>query len=328
MCTIRCRDPPIVSCHHRIVASSGEPKIAKLGCGTNINEEISMRRLPILVLASLFLSATTAAQELTGTLKRIADTGELKIGFVPDAPPMSFVDAQGKATGYTLALCDTVAAAIKTAAGLDEMKISYVPLILPEHRLNAVESGAVDIECGASTVTLSRRERVDFSLMTFITGGAVLSLKKSPIPSINDLDKKTIAVIKGTTTHEALKRFSEFNEFKITLRIIETHTKGLELLNAGKVDGYATDRAMIVGQVLQSADAGMYTITAEVFSFEPYALMLQRGDTDFRLVVDRALASLYRNARIRRIYHDWFGRSGEPLSPIVEAVYEFQAVGE
>jgi len=287
-----------------------------------------MRRLPILVIAALLLSGTAAAQELTGTLKRIADTGEITIGFVPDAPPMSFTDEQGKPAGYTIALCNTVVSAIKVAAGLDEIKISYVPMILPEERLSAVESGAIDIECGASTVTLSRRERVDFSLMTFITGGAVLSLKKSPIPSINNLDKKTIAVIKGTTTHQSLKRFSEFNEFKITLRIIETHAKGLELLNARKVDGYATDRAMIVGQVFQSADAGLYTITTEVFSFEPYALMLQRGDTDFRLVVDRALASLYRNARIRRIYHDWFGRFGEPLSPIVEAVYEFQAVDE
>jgi len=102
----------------------------------------------------------------------------------------------------------------------------------------------------------------------------------------------------------------------------------MELLNDGKVDGYATDRAMIIGQVFQSADAGSYTITSDVFSFEPHALMMKRGDTDFRLVVDRALASMYRTARIRRIYHDWFGRYGEPLSPIVEAVYEFQAVGE
>ena len=177
-------------------------------------------------------------------------------------------------------------------------------------------------------MTLSRRERVDFSLMTFITGGAVLSLKTSPIPSINAMEKKTIAVIKGTTTHASLRNFGEVNESKITLRIIETHANGIELLNAGKVDGYATDRAMIIGQVLQSEDAGRYTISSDVFSFEPYALMMKRGDTDFRLVVDRALASLYRNARIRRIYHDWFGRSGEPLSPIVAAVYEFQAVGE
>ncbi len=287
-----------------------------------------MRRLSIVLLASSFLGATGVAQELTGTLKRIADTGELRIGFVPDAPPLSFTDAKGKPAGYTIALCRTVAAEVEKATGLEYMKISYVPLVLPEDRLSAIENGTVDIECGASTVTLSRRERVDFSLMTFITGGAVLSLKKSAIPSINELQEKTIAVIKGTTTHSTLRRFSEVNEVGFTLRIIETHSKGMELLDAGKVDGYATDRAMLVGQVMQSANAASYTISSDVFSFEPHALMLKRGDTDFRLVVDRALAGLYRTARIRRIYHDWIGRYGEPLSPIVEAIYEFQAVGE
>ena len=287
-----------------------------------------MRRLSIIFLASCFVFSSSAAQELTGTLKRIADSGEFRIGFVPDAPPLSFTDAEGKPAGYTIALCRTVTAAVKKATGLEDMKVSYVPLILPEDRLSAVENGTVDIECGASTVTLSRRERVDFSLMTFITGGAVLSLKNSPIPSINELGKKTIAVIMGTTTHSTLRRFSEVNEVGFTLRIIETHGKGMELLDAGKVDGYATDRVMLVGQVMQSANAASYTISSDVFSFEPHALMLKRGDTDFRLVVDRALASLYRTARIRRIYQDWLGRYGEPLSPIVEAVYEFQAVDE
>lgn len=287
-----------------------------------------MRRLIFIFAGLCVLSGTASAQELTGTLKRIADAGEIKIGFVPDAPPMSFLDDKGVPTGYSIELCKRVAASVKKTLGLEEMKVSYVPLILPEDRLGAVENGDVDIECGATTVTLSRRERVDFSLMIFITGGALLSRSDAPIPSFADLEKKTIAVIQGTTTHDTLRRISEENQTGYTLRIIETHDKGMELLDDKKVDGYATDRAMIIGQILRSGDASKYTISADVFSFEPYALMLQRGDTDFRLVVDRALASLFRNARIRRIYHNWFGRYGEPLSPIVEAVYEFQAVGE
>ena len=287
-----------------------------------------MRRLALIVAAFCLIGVSAGAEEFTGTLKRIADTGEFKIGFVPDATPMSFLDAEGNATGYSISLCKTVAKAVKKATGLEEMKVTYIPLILPEDRLSAVENGDVDIECGSTTVTLSRRERVDFSLMTFITGGAILSLSDAPISSISSVTDKAIAVIRGTTTHDTLHKLSEVNEFSFTLRLIETHDKGMELLNDGKVDGYATDRAMIVGQVLKSGEAERYTISSDVFSFEPYALMLQRGDTDFRLVIDRALASLYRNARIRRIYHNWFGRYGEPLSPIVEAVYEFQAVGE
>ena len=287
-----------------------------------------MRQLLALTLAMFLFCAAASAKELTGTLKRVAETGEFNIGYVPDAPPMSFDGEDGQPTGYSIALCKQVAEAVKTAASLEEMQVKYTPLILPEDRLKAVETGAVDIECGSSTVTLSRRERVDFSLFTFITGGAVVSLRSAPILSINNLKDKTIAVIRGTTTHDTLKNFAGYNEVGMTLRLIENHAKGMELLNAQKVDGYATDRAMIVGLVLRSADAAKYAITTDVFSFEPYALMLHRGDTDFRLVVDRALASLYRTARIRRLYHDWFGRYGEQLSPIIEAVYEFQAVGE
>ena len=112
------------------------------------------------------------------------------------------------------------------------------------------------------------------------------------------------------------------------LRIIETHEQGMTLLQDGKVDGYATDRTMLIGQVHLTPNVADFVITRDAFSFEPYALVTRRGDTDFRLLADRALANLYRGARIRRIYHDWFGRYGESLSPIVEAVYEFQAVTE
>ena len=290
-----------------------------------------MNRYPkvlILLLLTLGLAGTASSQALDGTLKRIADTGEFRIGYVPDAPPMSFLDADGNPTGFSIALCRGIANAAKEAAGIDEITISYVPLIAPEDRLRAVEDGTVDIECASSTVTLSRRARVDFSLMTFITGAAVLSKRSAPINSIADLSGKTVAVIKGTTTDTELRNFIVNNEMKITLRMIETHDAGMDLLDAGKVDGYASDRAMLVGQVFRSADRSRYAISRDVFSFEPYAMMLRRGDSEFRLVVDRALANIYRGARIRRLYQDWFGRYGEPMTPILEALYEFQAVSE
>lgn len=133
-------------------------------------------------------------------------------------------------------------------------------------------------------------------------------------------------MIDGTTTEAALRNFGEVNEYSFRLRLIDTHDQGMRLVTDGRVDGYASDRVMLLGQVFRSANAGNYVMARNVFSFEPYSLMLKRGDTEFRLLADRALASLYRGARIRRLYQDWFGRFGEPMSPIVEAVYEFQAV--
>ena len=165
--------------------------------------------------------------------------------------------------------------------------------------------------------------------MTFITGSAVLSRKSEPIDNIDAINGAKIAVLSGTTTEDVMRRVAEVNEFKMQLVLIKSHNAGMDLLNSGKVTGYASDRAMLIGQVFRNANAqNEYTMTGSALSFEPYAMMIPRGDTEFRLVADRALASIFRSARIRRIHQNWFGRFGEPLSPIVEAMYQFQAVGE
>jgi ABC-type amino acid transport substrate-binding protein len=286
-----------------------------------------MLRLRIASLV-LFMIAGTAIAD-SPTLARIAETGEFRIGYVPDAAPLSFRDDDGNVTGYSIDLCRHIASAIRFDLGLEKVDIKFTPLVSIEDRINAVEKNEVDIECGTTTVTLSRRERVDFTLMTFITGSAVLSRKDNPVTTIDQLDKKRIAVVAGTTTEDVIRRVAEVNDFRIKLTPIKAHNEGMELLNEGKVDGYASDRAMLIGQVFRNANvANDYMMTRTALSFEPYAFMISRGDTEFRLAADRALASLFRTARIRRIYQNWFGRYGEPLSPIVEAMYQFQAVGE
>lgn len=284
----------------------------------------------ILVTLSLVLCLATAnAESHHDTLKRVSETGELRIGYVPDAPPLSFRDSAGDADGYSIELCRHIASTVRDELGMEKIDIIYVPLVSMEDRLSAIENGDVDIECGATTVTLSRRERVDFTLMTFITGSAVLSRKAKPIDGIDALEGATIAVLSGTTTEDVMRRVAEVNEFSMKLRLISSHDEGMKLLNSRKVLGYASDRAMLIGQVFRDSNAkNEYTMTRTALSFEPYAFMIPRGDTEFRLVADKALASLYRSARIRRVYQTWFGRYGEPLSPIVEAMYQFQAVGE
>lgn len=291
-----------------------------------------MSRILVAALAVLATLAAYAQDAPAGgetTLERIARTGEFRIGFVPDAPPLAYLDAEGRATGYSLELCRHIASVIRDELGLDRIDIQYTPLVSMEERLGAVEQGDVDIECGATTVTLSRRERVDFTLMTFITGSAVLSRKDRPLNALDDLARRRIAVLGGTTTEDVLKRANEVNDYNMRLVIVDSHDEGMERLNRGRVDGYASDRAMLIGQVFRDANtANEYTMTRSTLSFEPYALMIRRGDTEFRLAVDRALAAVFRTARIRRLYQDWFGRYGEPLSPIVAAMYQFQAVGE
>ena len=281
-----------------------------------------MRALIAVSLILMFASAN--AENPIDTLKRVAETGEFRIGYVPDAPPLSFHDSKGNVVGYSIDLCRHIASTIRDDLGLESIDITFTPLIAMEDRLSAVENGDIDIECGATTVTLSRRQRVDFTLMTFITGSAVLSRKSSPIDNVDDLAGAKIAVVPGTTTEDVMRRVIEVNEFDVDLQLVESHDEGMEVLNSRKVTGFATDRAMLIGHVFRNENAkNQYALTRSALSFEPYAMMIPRGDTKFRLIADKALASLYRSARIRRVYHNWFGRYGEPLSPIVEAMYQF-----
>ncbi|MEJ2603337.1 MAG: amino acid ABC transporter substrate-binding protein [Gammaproteobacteria bacterium] len=288
-----------------------------------------MMRVSTLLATVLLVLSPVMAQAAGSVLDRVAASGEFRIGYPTNTPPLAFEGPDRKPVGYSIDLCRYVAERIRKELGLERMKLRFVPLVSMEDRISAVEKGQVDIECGATTVTLSRRERVDFSLMTFITGSAVLSREKAPLTTSEKLAGKRIAVMRNTTTEDVLREFDEMNDAGLKIQLVDTHPEGMALLNSGKVDGFASDRAMLIGQVFRDENAeNQYEITRNVLSFEPYALMVPRGDTRFRLATDRALADLYRSARIQRLYHDWFGRYGEPLSPIVEAMYQFQAVGE
>ena len=282
----------------------------------------------ILLATALLFTLQTQAAELTGTLKSIRDSGRFVIGFPTDARPVSYIDDDGNPTGYSIELCRRIAHEVRRELGMDELRISYVPLDAPQERIDAVVNGQVHIECGASTITLSRRHQVDFTLMTLLTGASVLAERGSDIRSNGDLDGKKIAVIEGTTTEQVLDFFLDTNEFDADVTKVADRSAGMSALNTGKVDAYASDYVMLFGQMLQSQKAGKYVLAKDLFSFEPYAFMVKRNDAEFRLVADRALAKLYRSAAIKRLYMDWFGSAGSEPSLALQAMYEFQALPE
>jgi len=281
-----------------------------------------------LMTVSLLCCLLTAAfaQAPTDTLAKIAASKRFTIGYVPDAQPMSFQDAAGKPVGYSIELCKIIAGAVQQHLGLAEMAIDYVPLVKPGERIEAIVSGKVDIECSAATITLSRRQQVDFTLMTLITGASSLSLAKAGIKTNADLDGKRLVVVQNTTTEKALDEFLAANEYKARITKVDTHQQALALLNQGKVDAHVGDQIILTGHVIAAAAPDNYRIAPDIFSYEPYGFMIPKGDPEFRLVADEALARFYRTARIQRLYHNWFGRYGLRQSPVLQAMYQFQGL--
>lgn len=283
-----------------------------------------LRALFCLVFAGLF---ATSAWAQTDTLDKIRKTGVITMGYVAGSAPFSSKDAGGQPQGYSVALCNEIAGGIRAQLKLENLETRWVELTIQD-RLNAVSSGRVDIECSTTTWTLSRQEQVDFSLITFVDGGSIMtSGDAATLRRLADFNGKRIAVIAGTTTEKVLRQGVMQRGIKVDIEVVKTRDAGLQLLNQRKVDGFASDRIVLIGMILDGKGQGVYKLLDEDFSVEPYAFALPRGDAGFRLAVNRVLANLYRSGGIDKIYAQWFGALGSP-SLLLSAAYFIQAIAE
>ncbi len=283
-------------------------------------------KLVLTLLLGLSLAAPSAmSQELDGTLKRIKDSGTFNLGHLETAPPFSFPGPDRRPVGYSIDLCLHIASAIQKQLGIS-LKLNWIPLTT-NNRIDMVTQGKVDLECGTTTASLARQERVDFSLMTFVDGGGLLTTADSKLRGVTDLAGKRIALIPGTTTEIALDKFLKEQFVTIEKVPVKNHVEGRAALEKGLVVGFASDRGILMGLAITANDPSRFGLADLIFSYEPYGFMMRRNDANFRLAVNKALAGLYRSGDIEPIYEKWFGAFGN-ASPAIRAMYLLNGLPE
>jgi ABC-type amino acid transport substrate-binding protein len=285
-----------------------------------------MKDLILVFCAATFFISSASAAERTGTLKAVESSGTLKLGFRLDVPPMSFVDASGRAVGYSIDLCRAVAAEVATTLHRKDLSVQFVPVTASD-RFTSVMDGTVDILCESTTKTLGRAEMVDFTQLTFVTGATLLSRADARIESVSQLQGKKVAAIRDTTTIEALKQALGAVFIDAQIVAVDSAAEGFEAMAKGNVAAFAGDQIVAIGIIRSVSDgANILYLSPELFSKEIFALAVRRNDADFRLVADRALSRLYRSRRIQAIYDKWF--PGLPPALLLGAVYELNATPE
>ena len=277
-------------------------------------------------IAVLVLPALVHAQALDGTLKKIRDSKTITIAYRTDALPFSFVDGKNVPTGYTIDICKRVVASIEQQLKIQGLQVNWTPAT-SQNRFDMVMKKQADMECGATTATLSRMEMVDFSSFVFADGTGVLVRNDAGVKTFADLAGKRVAAIAGTTNEKALSEAIKKRLVNATVVTVQTRDEGLAALEAGKVQGFASDKVLIVGLSGKVKDPTQYTMLTEDLSFEPYAIVLPRGDAQFRLAVNRGLAQLYRTPAIGELWNRWFGPLGKP-GILVEAMFFLGAIPE
>ena len=259
------------------------------------------------VLGGIVLLLLTAALARAATLDRVRDQGVFRIGYRTDAVPFAYNNPGGQPTGYVVDICRAVAADLKRQLRLANLKVDYVP-VTAESGFAAVKDGQVDILCGPTTESLSRRALVDFSLMTFIDGASVIYRKGGPL-TFTGLAGHKIGVRAGTTTEKELRSLLAERRIKAEVVPVEDHNHGFDRLATGEFTAYFADRSILAYMLSNDPRVGDLLLSEQYFSNEPYALALPRGDTDFRALVDGTLARLYRSGDIERIFAANFGRA-------------------
>ena len=285
-----------------------------------------MIRSLTLFLSIALLAGPALAAEPEDTLKKIKRTNTITLGHRESSRPFSFVGDDGKPAGYSVDLCTRVAAGVGKELGLPNLQVKWVKVTV-ESRMQAVAKGTIDLECGSTTASLSRHEQVDFSLLTFIDGGSLLVTDASGIRGVGTLGGKRVGIIPGTTTETKLNEALRKQAVSVTMVPVKDHAAGVAALDAGTADAYASDRVILIGVGRTSKSPEKLSLVDEFFSYEPYGLMLRRGDAAFRLSVNRALASLYRSGDVAPIFEKWFG-SLTTAGQLIGAMYFMNGLPE
>jgi glutamate/aspartate transport system substrate-binding protein len=283
----------------------------------------------IAVLAGAGLMATAVqAQELTGTMKKIKDSGQIVLGVRDSSIPFSYLDDKQSYQGYSIDLCMKVVKAVQKELGMSEVKVRMNP-VTSATRIPLMANGTIDLECGSTTNNLERQNQVAFAPTTFITATRLLAKKSSNINSIEDLKGKTIVSTSGTSNIRLMNQLNSERNLGMTILTAKDHAEAFLMVETGRAVAFAMDDILLASLAASSKNPSEYTITDKALSVEPYALMHRRGDPGFEKVVDAAITGTFKSGEINKVYDKWFMSPippkginlNVPMSPELKAVF-------
>ncbi|MHC5348038.1 glutamate/aspartate ABC transporter substrate-binding protein [Metapseudomonas furukawaii] len=274
-----------------------------------------MRMLPKVLataIAATLISAPAFAAELTGTLKKIKETGTITLGHRDASIPFSYLGTEpGKPVGYSHDLQLKVVEAIKQELGMPELKVRY-NLVTSQTRIPLVQNGTVDIECGSTTNNLERQKQVGFSVGIFEVGTRLLSKKSANITDFADLKGKNVVTTAGTTSERLLKSMNAEKQMGMNIISAKDHGESFLMLESGRAVAFMMDDALLYGEMAKAKKPDDWVVTGTPQSYEIYGCMVRKGDEPFKQVVDKAISQVFASGEINGIYDKWFT---QPIPP-------------
>ena len=250
------------------------------------------------------LGATGAAQA-QDTLKKIKDSGSITIGHRDASVPFSYYDDKQRPVGYAMDLCHRIVDAVKSDLKMPKLEVKY-QLVTSANRIPLMANGTIDLECGSTTNSVERQKQVSFGPTYFVINVSAAVKKSSGIKSFRDLNGKTIASTSGTTAIPLLRGYEKAKGIDFKEIQAKDHAESMQLLATDRAQAFIMDDILLAGQIANQPNPGDYTILGESLRTEPYGMMLRKDDPQFKAIVDKTVAAVYKSGEINKMYAKWF----------------------
>jgi len=251
------------------------------------------------------LAAPAAAQQLTGTLKKIKETGSITVGYRESSIPFSYLDDKQQPIGYAMDLCMKIVAAVKADLKMPGLKVQLQP-VTSSNRIPLMQNGTIDLECGSTTNSVERQKQVSFGPTYFVINVTAAVKKNSKIKSLADLNGKTISTTSGTTSVPLLKKYQKTQNIEVKEIYGKDHAESFLLVADDRAAAFVMDDILLAGQIANSRNPSAYRIIPESLRQEPYSMMLRKDDPEFKALVDKTIGGVMKSGEIDKIYAKWF----------------------
>ena len=271
-----------------------------------------MRRSIFAAFTLLVAALPAQAQELTGTLKKIKETGSITLGFRESSVPFSYLDDKQQPVGFAMDICNKIVDAVKKELKLDKLEVKLNP-VTSATRIPLMANGTIDLECGSTTNNAERQKQVWFTNTHFLTASRYVTKKSSKINSIDDLKGKSVVSTAGTTNIKQLTEANAARGLNINIIPAKDHAEAFLMVETDRAVAFVMDDILLSSLVAGSKAPDDYAISKDAFSKpEPYGIMLRKDDAAFKKVVDAATAALYTGGEAQKIYDKWFTQKIPP----------------
>ena len=262
-------------------------------------------RLAVSLALTALFAMPVLAQDLTGTLKKVKETGAITIGYRESSIPFSYLDDKQQPIGYAMDLCGKVVDAVKAELKMPNLKVNLAP-VTSGNRIPQLQAGNIDLECGSTTNSVERQKQVAFGPTYFVINVTAAVKKTSGIKQLADLSGKTISTTSGTTAVPLLKQYEKTKSADIKEIYGKDHAESFLLLSQDRTAAFVMDDILLAGQIANSGNPGDYTIIGESLRTEPYSMMLRKDDPQFKALVDKTISGVMKSGEINAIYAKWF----------------------